>query len=93
MKINRWHSFHVTDFMTELETLGIAHSLDGEDRLFRAHGHTLAEIFTLREGMFPRIPDLVVWPSEWETFSLSYLVYSVMVSYILRLAMIIWQVF
>ncbi|XP_042894263.1 alkyldihydroxyacetonephosphate synthase, peroxisomal-like [Penaeus japonicus] len=52
------------DFMTELETLGIAHSLDGEDRLFRAHGHTLAEIFTLREGMFPRIPDLVVWPNN-----------------------------
>lgn len=54
----------MTDFMSEVETQGIAHSLDGEDRLFRAHGHTLAEIFTLREGMFPRIPDLVVWPSE-----------------------------
>ena len=28
-------------------------------------GHTLHEIFTLREGMFERIPDLVAWPGEW----------------------------
>ncbi|KAG7177818.1 alkyldihydroxyacetonephosphate synthase, peroxisomal-like [Homarus americanus] len=52
------------EFLDEVQTLGITHSLDGEDRLFRAHGHTLAEIFTLREGMFPRIPDLVVWPKN-----------------------------
>ncbi len=26
-------------------------------------GHTLHEIFILREGRFQRIPDLVVWPS------------------------------
>ncbi|KAK8390152.1 hypothetical protein O3P69_013013 [Scylla paramamosain] len=48
--------------LEEVQALGLSHSLEGEDRLFRAHGHTLAEIFTLREGMFPRIPDLVVWP-------------------------------
>lgn len=30
--------------------------------MFRAHGHTLHEIFTLRESNFERIPDLVVWP-------------------------------
>uniref|UniRef100_A0A1I8FP74 Alkylglycerone-phosphate synthase n=1 Tax=Macrostomum lignano TaxID=282301 RepID=A0A1I8FP74_9PLAT len=36
----------------------------GRDRLFRGHGHTLEEMFTLREGMFPRLPDLVVWPTS-----------------------------
>lgn len=52
------------EFLDEVQYLGIAHSIDGEDRLFRAHGHTLAEVFVLREGMFPRIPDLVVWPTS-----------------------------
>ncbi|CAL4068319.1 unnamed protein product, partial [Meganyctiphanes norvegica] len=51
------------EFMSEFEQLGISYSTDNEDRLFRAHGHTLAEIFTLRQGMFPRVPDLVAWPS------------------------------
>lgn len=54
----------LTEFLEEIQSAGITHSLEGDDRLFRAHGHTLAEIFTLREGMFPRIPDLVVWPSK-----------------------------
>ncbi len=27
-------------------------------------GQTLREIFILRESMFDRIPDIVVWPSE-----------------------------
>jgi len=38
-------------------------SLLDEDRIFRAHGHTLDEVFTLREGTFQRIPDAVIWPS------------------------------
>lgn len=61
-----WSAFKhsLAEFLDEVQTLGVTHSLDGEDRVFRAHGHTLAEIFTLREGMFPRIPDLVVWPSK-----------------------------
>uniref|UniRef100_A0A8C4QRI3 Alkylglycerone-phosphate synthase n=1 Tax=Eptatretus burgeri TaxID=7764 RepID=A0A8C4QRI3_EPTBU len=50
-------------FLLELKEMGIAHSLDAEDRLFRAHGHCLHEIFALRGGgKFERIPDLVVWP-------------------------------
>ena len=32
--------------------------------MFRAHGHTLHEIFTLRSSQFLRIPDLVVWPKS-----------------------------
>ena len=27
-------------------------------------GHCLHEIFVLREGMFKRIPDIVVWPGK-----------------------------
>ncbi|XP_064477698.1 alkyldihydroxyacetonephosphate synthase, peroxisomal-like isoform X2 [Ornithodoros turicata] len=49
-------------FMADLRISGIMHSLDGQDRLFRAHGHTMREIFTLREGTFQRIPDIIVWP-------------------------------
>nr|CAD7266148.1 unnamed protein product [Timema shepardi] len=49
-------------FLSALEALGLPHSLSGVDRLVRAHGHALNEIFMLREGRFPRIPDLVVWP-------------------------------
>nr|CAD7420114.1 unnamed protein product [Timema poppensis] len=49
-------------FLSDLEALGLPHSLSGVDRLVRAHGHALNEMFMLREGRFPRIPDLVVWP-------------------------------
>ena len=52
-------------FVEDLKKLGLAYSFDGDDRLFRAHGHTLHDISTLRTGMFPRIPDVVVWPGEW----------------------------
>ena len=29
-------------------------------------GHTLHEVFILREGKFKRIPDLVVWPGKYK---------------------------
>ncbi|XP_029647072.1 alkyldihydroxyacetonephosphate synthase, peroxisomal [Octopus sinensis] len=51
------------EFLTDLRRTGINYSDDCQDRLFRAHGHTLHEVFVLREGKFERIPDLVVWPS------------------------------
>lgn len=50
------------EFISDLRKTGIPFTDDCQDRLFRAHGHTLHEIFVLREGMFNRIPDLVVWP-------------------------------
>lgn len=31
-------------------------------------GHTLHEIFVLREGKFKRIPDLVLFPSEYSSY-------------------------
>ncbi|XP_051565248.1 alkyldihydroxyacetonephosphate synthase, peroxisomal-like [Myxocyprinus asiaticus] len=50
-------------FIEELKAVGVAMSHDPEDRVFRAHGHCLHEIFALREGRIGRVPDMVVWPS------------------------------
>ncbi|KAG9349481.1 hypothetical protein JZ751_027926 [Albula glossodonta] len=52
------------DFIQELKTTGVPFSLDPEDRVFRAHGHCLYEIFSLREGKIGRVPDMVVWPNS-----------------------------
>ncbi len=32
--------------------------------LFHGHGHTVQEIYSLRYGSFPRLPDFVVWPGS-----------------------------
>lgn len=37
-------------------------SFDAQQRLHHAHGHTLQEIFALRAGALPRVPDCVIWP-------------------------------
>ncbi|XP_074653203.1 alkyldihydroxyacetonephosphate synthase, peroxisomal-like [Tubulanus polymorphus] len=50
------------EFLDEVRHHGISQSDDPHDRVFRAHGHTLHEVFMLREGMFERVPDLVIWP-------------------------------
>ncbi|XP_075685625.1 alkyldihydroxyacetonephosphate synthase, peroxisomal isoform X1 [Rhinoderma darwinii] len=64
-------SFNVSDvppaivnegFVQDIRAIGVSFSQDVEDRVFRAHGHCLHEMFALREGMFKRIPDIVVWP-------------------------------
>ncbi|XP_026750226.2 alkyldihydroxyacetonephosphate synthase [Galleria mellonella] len=53
------------DIRQELE--GIASvSVDGMDRLIRAHGQTLKDISDLRGNKFPRIPDAVIWPESHE---------------------------
>lgn len=39
---------------------------DGPIRLRHGHGHTQEEIYQVNYGMLPRIPDLVVFPSEEE---------------------------
>ncbi|XP_053554468.1 alkyldihydroxyacetonephosphate synthase, peroxisomal isoform X1 [Bombina bombina] len=49
-------------FLQDIKAINISCSQDAEDRVFRAHGHCLHEMFVLREGMFKRIPDIVVWP-------------------------------
>uniref|UniRef100_A0A8C0P6X0 Alkylglycerone-phosphate synthase n=1 Tax=Canis lupus familiaris TaxID=9615 RepID=A0A8C0P6X0_CANLF len=51
------------DFLHDLKEINISYSQEADDRVFRAHGHCLHEIFLLREGMFQRIPDIVLWPT------------------------------
>ncbi|GFQ83159.1 alkyldihydroxyacetonephosphate synthase, peroxisomal [Trichonephila clavata] len=51
------------EFLEELKELGIDYTLDPQDRLYRAHGHTMREIFILRASKFERVPDVVVWPT------------------------------
>lgn len=54
------------EFRTALDAANISYSDLGADRLIRAHGQTLYDIHTLREGSFKRIPDIVVWPVSHE---------------------------
>ncbi|KAK7794112.1 hypothetical protein R5R35_012606 [Gryllus longicercus] len=57
----------VQAFLAEIEMLKIPYSLKGIDRLIRSHGHTLNDIYTLREGRYGRMPDVVAWPDSHET--------------------------
>eukprot|EP01091_Cochliopodium_minus_P020029 TRINITY_DN8619_c0_g1_i1.p1 TRINITY_DN8619_c0_g1~~TRINITY_DN8619_c0_g1_i1.p1 ORF type:complete len:613 (-),score=168.47 TRINITY_DN8619_c0_g1_i1:74-1912(-) len=41
-------------------------SFDAYTRVFHSHGHTMEEIFELRNGFVKRIPDVVVWPGDHE---------------------------
>uniref|UniRef100_A0A3B5MMT9 Alkylglycerone-phosphate synthase n=1 Tax=Xiphophorus couchianus TaxID=32473 RepID=A0A3B5MMT9_9TELE len=50
-------------FVEELKSTGIPFSHEADDRVFRAHGHCLHEIFALRDGKIGRVPDMVVWPN------------------------------
>ncbi|XP_076323207.1 alkyldihydroxyacetonephosphate synthase, peroxisomal-like [Tachypleus tridentatus] len=50
------------DFLRDIKNLKVFYTDDPQDRLFRSHGHTMREVFMLRQGSFQRIPDLVVWP-------------------------------
>ncbi|XP_064071936.1 alkyldihydroxyacetonephosphate synthase [Vanessa tameamea] len=47
----------------ELEKISLL-STDGVDRLIRAHGQTLHDVYNLRNNSFPRIPDAVIWPTS-----------------------------
>ncbi|XP_067133988.1 alkyldihydroxyacetonephosphate synthase, peroxisomal-like isoform X2 [Centruroides vittatus] len=52
------------EFMNDLLSTNISYSLNGSDRHFRCHGHTLEEVYKLHRGCFERIPDIVVWPDN-----------------------------
>lgn len=52
------------ELLEAIQELKIEYSTKGIDRLVRAHGHTLRDIYLLRHGSFKRVPDIVVWPSE-----------------------------
>ncbi|XP_053607692.1 alkyldihydroxyacetonephosphate synthase [Plodia interpunctella] len=49
----------------ELESIALV-SVEGMDRLIRAHGQTLRDITNLRGNKFERIPDAVIWPESHE---------------------------
>nr|XP_034990501.1 alkyldihydroxyacetonephosphate synthase, peroxisomal isoform X2 [Zootoca vivipara]XP_034990510.1 alkyldihydroxyacetonephosphate synthase, peroxisomal isoform X2 [Zootoca vivipara] len=50
------------EFIKDLQAAKISYTQEAEARIFRAHGHCLHELYELREGMFQRVPDIVVWP-------------------------------
>eukprot|EP01006_Ploeotia_vitrea_P036000 TRINITY_DN65957_c11_g2_i1.p2 TRINITY_DN65957_c11_g2~~TRINITY_DN65957_c11_g2_i1.p2 ORF type:complete len:546 (+),score=296.86 TRINITY_DN65957_c11_g2_i1:186-1823(+) len=41
-------------------------SFDDDERAFHGHGHTCQEIWELRYGKFPRVPDMVLYPGSHE---------------------------
>ncbi|XP_045497664.1 alkyldihydroxyacetonephosphate synthase [Colias croceus] len=49
----------------ELEAITLV-SVEGLDRLIRAHGQTLNDMTKLRANSFKRIPDAVIWPQNHE---------------------------
>lgn len=49
-------------FIDSIQLTCIPFSTKDDDRIFRAHGHTMHEAFILTRGSFVRIPDLVIWP-------------------------------
>ncbi|GJQ82270.1 hypothetical protein Trydic_g19468 [Trypoxylus dichotomus] len=51
------------ELFDRLNQMDLSYSTDGLDRLMRAHGHTLHDIYVLRRSAFRRIPDIVIWPS------------------------------
>ncbi|XP_072385753.1 alkylglycerone-phosphate synthase [Diabrotica undecimpunctata] len=55
---------NITDEVLEqISKLGISYSTKVIDRLIRAHGQTLHEIYTIQNSTFERIPDVVLWPT------------------------------
>ena len=38
-------------------------SFEDKERIMHSHGHTLQEIWLLRQGKFPRIADVVIYPA------------------------------
>lgn len=60
---DKYPSSRLTEAILDLVVeLNVSYSMEGIDRLVRSHGHTLSEMFTLRTGIFERIPDIVLWP-------------------------------
>jgi alkyldihydroxyacetonephosphate synthase len=51
-------------FLTAIKDQYKSISFDGYVRVFHSHGHTLEEIFALRNAMLPRVVDVVIWPGD-----------------------------
>ncbi|CAH0564681.1 unnamed protein product [Brassicogethes aeneus] len=50
------------DNLKDFEKLNVEISTKGIDRLVRSHGHTLHDIFILRNSIFERLPDVITFP-------------------------------
>ncbi|HEY4002171.1 MAG TPA: FAD-binding oxidoreductase [Candidatus Xenobia bacterium] len=55
-------------FMADIQKVFPADGLstDAKVRLRHGHGHTQYEIYSIKHGSLPRVPDLVAWPTEEE---------------------------
>jgi alkyldihydroxyacetonephosphate synthase len=53
-------------FLAQVEGHYAHISFTDKERLFHGHGHTTQELFKLRWGQFPRVPDVVIWPNSHE---------------------------
>lgn len=51
-----------SEVLNKISSLRISYSTKVIDRVIRAHGQTLHDIYTLRYSHFQRIPDIVVFP-------------------------------
>ncbi|CAG9861381.1 unnamed protein product [Phyllotreta striolata] len=51
------------EILEKISHFNISFSTKVIDRVIRAHGQTLHEIYTLQNSVFPRIPDVVIWPT------------------------------
>lgn len=52
------------EFLVAIESAQIDSTSDFEERLFRAHGQSTNEMFTLNFDFYPRLPDLVLFPKR-----------------------------
>ncbi|KAJ8981180.1 hypothetical protein NQ317_017273, partial [Molorchus minor] len=52
----------ILDIFKKIISLKISYSTKVIDRVVRAHGQTLHDIYLLRTGVIKRIPDVVLWP-------------------------------
>jgi alkyldihydroxyacetonephosphate synthase len=52
------------DFVESIKSFKIDHSLDGMDRLIRSHGQTVHDVYIVRNGLYKRIPDIILWPKN-----------------------------
>jgi len=54
------------EFLSKIEGQYLKLSFEAADRLFHGHGHTCEDVWRLRYGSIPRLPDAVIWPGKHE---------------------------
>lgn len=64
MPVNFPDIVECSEFLQNLTNLKIDFTTEGPDRIYRSHGQSIEDIYEMREGLFKRIPDLVIWPTS-----------------------------